>query len=70
MSAAWRGPVRPPMDELRGEALRRAWREAGYRVGPQPKPTVNVRALVKAILVAVVCEAIIGAGLWLIWRMF
>jgi hypothetical protein len=66
MSPEWRGPVWPPMEELRGEPLRRAWIDAGYRV--QQKPVVNRRALVKAILSAVVCEAIIGTGVWLVWR--
>ena len=55
-------------DELRGEALRRAWLNTSY--GVRPEPTVSVRALAIAIAIAAVCWAIIGAGVWFVWRLF
>jgi hypothetical protein len=68
MSPEWRGPVRPPMEDLRGEALRRAWIDASYRA--RQEPTMNARGLAIAISLAAVCWAIIGAGVWLVWRAF
>ena len=50
------------------ESLCRAWRDASYR--PRPEPTVSVRALLIAISLAAVCWAIIGAGVWFVWRAF
>ena len=53
------------------ESLRRAWLDAGYSVRLElQEPPVSVRALVIAISLAAVCWAIIGAGVWLIWRAF
>ena len=57
-----------PRKELRGEALRRAWLYAGYSV--RPEPPVSVRALAIAIALAAICWAIIGAGVWFVWRLF
>jgi hypothetical protein len=81
MSAEPRGQVEPevavrppvrgqPTEELRGEALRRAWLNASYQAGAKEVPAVSVRALVVAILLAAVCWAIIGAGVWFVWRAF
>jgi hypothetical protein len=55
-------------EDLRGEALRRAWLDASY--GMPLEPTVSVRALAIAIAIAAVCWAIIGAGVWFVWRAF
>ena len=57
-----------PQDDLRGEALRRAWLNTSY--GVRPEPTVSGRALTIAIALAVVCWAIIGTGVWFVWRLF
>jgi hypothetical protein len=60
-----------PREDLRGEALRRAWIDAGFAVPlRKEEPPVNVRALAIAISLAAVCWAIIGAGVWLVWRAF
>jgi len=62
-----RGMTPQPREELRGEALRRAWIEASY----QPRPElIATRALVIAYALAAVCWAIIGAGVWFVWRLF
>ena len=61
-----------PQEELRGEALRRAWINAGYRVHNQAVakevPVVSGRALAVAIPLAVACWAIIGAIVWFVVR--
>jgi len=49
------------------EELRRAWLDAGYRVRPQPAVE---HALAIAYLLAAVCWAIIGTGVWFVWRLF
>jgi hypothetical protein len=62
-------------EELRGEALRRAWLNASYRVGDYQAGTKEVSAISNRTLVIVyalgaLCWAIIGAGMWLVWRAF
>jgi len=57
-----------PQEELRGEALRRAWLNASYDVRQEPTP--SVRALAIALSLAALCWAIIGAGVWFVWRVF
>jgi len=52
----------------REEALRRAWLNAGYSV--RQEPIVSDRALVIACVLGAVCWAIIGAGVWFVWRAF
>jgi hypothetical protein len=59
-----------PREGLRGEALRQAWLNASYQAGAKEVPAVSVRALAIAISLAVVCWAIIGAGVWFVWRAF
>jgi len=59
-----------PREELRGEALRRAWLDASYQAGAKEVPTPSAREYVNAILLGAVCWAIIGAGVWFIWWLF
>ena len=60
-----------PQEDLQGEALRRAWLEGSYGLRPElQEPAVSGRALVIAIALAAVCWAIIGAGVWFVWRLF
>lgn len=55
-------------EDLRGEALRRAWLEGSYGLRPELEPALNSRALAIAISLAALCWAIIGAGVWLVWQ--
>ena len=55
-------------EDLQGEAFRRAWLDASY--GMPLEPTVSGRALAIALAIAAVCWAIIGAGVWFVWRAF
>jgi hypothetical protein len=69
-------------DDLQGEALRRAWLDASYEVRQEPGPMaaktygvrqgppVSIRTRAISYALAVVCGAIIYAGVWLVWRMF
>ena len=65
-----RGMTHQPrkLEGLRGEALRQAWLDASY--GMPLEPTVRLRAYAIAIMVAALCWAIIGAGVWFVWRAF
>jgi hypothetical protein len=62
-------------DELQEEALRRAWvnasyRAADYQAGAKEVPAVSLRELAIAIAIAALCWAIIGGGVWFVWRLF
>jgi hypothetical protein len=65
-----RGMTPQPREELRGEALRRAWLNASYQAGAKEVPAVSVHEYVVALMLGALCWAIIGAGVWLVWRMF
>ena len=55
-------------EDLRGEALRRAWLDAGYSV--RQEPTVRYRPPRIAYVLGALCWAIIGTGVWFVWRAF